>query len=103
MSNEIKSPDGLMFSGDTDVLSSVVTCLFGDEYAKVETVKVESPLSLHSSWFEWGDKGRFRAWGCNTEGQVICGLKVATEYNYKTGKYSAPRIIVRMMNTASDH
>lgn len=100
--SEIKNPDGLVFVGDLDVIPSVVSCLFGDEYAKVDTVKVSPILSLHSSWFEWGDKGCFRAWGCDAKGKVVCGIKTFGEFDYRTRKYNNMRIVVQKMNACYD-
>lgn len=72
---ERMSADGIAFIGKVDLLNQVVSCLFGTEYAKVDQHKVGNPCNFHSSWFLWGDKGCFRAWGLNADGKVVCGIR----------------------------
>ena len=100
--SEIKSIDGLVFKGDVDIIPSVSSCLFGDEYGKVNAVMASPILSFHSSWFESGDKGCFRAWGCDSSGNVVCGIMTRGTYDYKSHTYLDMHIIIKRMNACLD-
>lgn len=91
------TPDGVVFEGDTSLLDSVTSCLFGDEYANINLHKSKAPLMFHSSWFEWGDKGCFRAWGLNAKGKVVCGIR-----SYQNTGMASPKIEVKQMDACHD-
>lgn len=98
----LKTVDGIEFKGDVDIADKVVAFLAGTEYSKVNKY-VQAPIqSVHSSWFEWGDKGSFRAWGLDAKGNVVCGIRTRAEYDYKTQKYVNRRVEIAKMDQCDD-